>query len=393
MSTEPAGAPRRRPKDRKQQIVTHARDMFIELGYPNVTMTALAQQVGITAGALYRHFRTKNDLLDTVLRESFACLAQPVTETALGPAIDQAVDIVAPHPYVADLWDREVRYADPAVRSEHRATMHTWAGALRPVLRAHRADPDEDDEDNEDLLAWAMLSALTCLGSTTLHAKAASRRAGVRAALHAIASAPLTAAGEERPPPRTGRTPVSRRERLLLSAARRFAAQGYQETSMSDIGADAEVTGPNLYSYFTGKADLLRAVYERGTHSLWISLDAAFARTDAPDEALRLVIASYVEHSREWGALVVGRSGEREVEADILGAQREYAAEWTALVQEIVPGVDASAARLRVQIGIKVINDLLRIPHIAGHTSLHTGLAAVAYAILAAPVTADAASA
>ncbi|MFE6755711.1 TetR/AcrR family transcriptional regulator [Streptomyces sp. NPDC057684] len=380
MSSEPAGAPRKRPKDRKQQIVVQARDMFIELGYPNVTMTALAERLGITAGALYRHFSTKNDLLDAVLRESFACFEETVTETALAPAVDQAIAIVAPHPHIADLWDREMRYAEPGVRREHLETMRSWAAAFRRVLRAHR---DGLDEGNEELLVWALQSALACLGTSTIHAKAAIRRTAVRDAMLAIASAPLSPTGEARYAPGTARLPASRRERLLLAAARQFAAQGYQESSMSGIGAAADVTGPNLYGYFKSKAELLRAVYERGTHYLWISLDAALARASSPDDALRLVIDSYVERSREWGSLEVGRSGEREVEADVLGAQREYAAEWTALVQEIAPGIEPPAARLRVQIGLKVINDLLRTPHIARYASVDANLAAVVYAVLA----------
>lgn len=151
---------------------------------------------------------------------------------------------------------------------------------------------------------------------------------------------------------------------------------------MAGIGAAADVTGPNLYGYFKSKAELLRAVYERGKHYLWITLDAAFARASTPGEALRLVVGSYVEHSREWGSLEVGRSGEREVEAETLGAQREYAAEWIALVQEISPGLEPTAARLRVQIALKVINDLLRTPHVARYTSADANLAAVASAIL-----------
>ncbi|MCR6485039.1 TetR/AcrR family transcriptional regulator [Amycolatopsis sp. OK19-0408] len=376
MSAEP---PRRRPKDRKQQIVGQAREMFIELGYPNVTMTALAERVGITAGALYRHFSTKNDLLDAVLRDSFAGFDRPLTETALEAAVDEAIDVVTPHPHVADLWDREVRYAEPGLRRKYVDVMRAWAAEFGRVLRAHRGDLDEG---TEDLLAWAMQSGLACLGTSTIHAQPANRRTAVRSALLAIASAPVTPTGSSRYAPSAGRTPVSRRERLLLAAATQFATQGYQETSMAGIGAAADVTGPNLYSYFASKAELLRAVYERGTHYLWIGLDAAFARAGQPDEALRLVIASYVEHAREWGSLEVGRSGEREVEAETLGAQREYAAEWIALVQEVVPGLAPPAARLRVQIGLKVINDLLRTPRIARFTSADVNLAAVVHAIL-----------
>lgn len=359
--------------------MSQSRDLFIELGYPNVTMAAIAERLGITAGALYRHFSNKSDLLDAVLRESFAYFDQTVTETDLAPAIDQAIDIVTPHPYVADLWDREMRYAEPGVRQKYLDTVRAWAAEFHRVLRAHR---DDLDEGNAELLVWAMQSALACLGTSTIHANPAHRRAAVRAAMLAIASAPVGPTGDALYTPRAGRTPVSRRERLLLAAVRQFASQGYQETSMASIGAAADVTGPNLYGYFKNKAELLRAVYERGAHYLWLSLDAAFARASTPDQALRLVLESYVAHSREWGSFEVGRSGERAVEADSLGAQREYVAEWTALVHEISPGIEVSGARLRVQIGLKVIADLWRTPHIARHVSVADNLVAVVYALL-----------
>ena len=50
--TADAAAVRRRPKDRKQQILVQARDLFLGLGYPNVSMAMIADRVGITAGAL-----------------------------------------------------------------------------------------------------------------------------------------------------------------------------------------------------------------------------------------------------------------------------------------------------------------------------------------------------
>jgi AcrR family transcriptional regulator len=56
--TADAAAVRRRPKDRKQQILVQARDLFLGLGYPNVSMAMIADRVGITAGALYRHYST-----------------------------------------------------------------------------------------------------------------------------------------------------------------------------------------------------------------------------------------------------------------------------------------------------------------------------------------------
>jgi AcrR family transcriptional regulator len=75
--TADAPAGRHRPKDRKQQILVHARDLFLELGYPSVSMAMIADRVGITAGALYRHYATKAELLEAVVRDAFSGAVQP----------------------------------------------------------------------------------------------------------------------------------------------------------------------------------------------------------------------------------------------------------------------------------------------------------------------------
>ncbi len=48
-----------RPRNRKAQIITVAREQFGRSGYHNVSMEGIASAVGITAGALYRHFPNK----------------------------------------------------------------------------------------------------------------------------------------------------------------------------------------------------------------------------------------------------------------------------------------------------------------------------------------------
>ena len=62
---------RRRPKDRKDQIVEAARQLIVARGYRNVSMADIAEAVGITAGALYRHFSNKAVLLGAVIDQSF----------------------------------------------------------------------------------------------------------------------------------------------------------------------------------------------------------------------------------------------------------------------------------------------------------------------------------
>jgi AcrR family transcriptional regulator len=56
------------PRDR---IVAAARELFLEEGTDAVTMRAVAERVGVTATALYRHFDDKTELLNAVLRAGF----------------------------------------------------------------------------------------------------------------------------------------------------------------------------------------------------------------------------------------------------------------------------------------------------------------------------------
>lgn len=55
--------------DTKAAIVAAARDLFLESGYPGMTMRAVAKRVGVSATAIYRHFRDKDALLAAVVDE------------------------------------------------------------------------------------------------------------------------------------------------------------------------------------------------------------------------------------------------------------------------------------------------------------------------------------
>lgn len=374
-----AVSPRRRPKDRKSQILTHARDLFVERGYPNVPMSLIAERVGITAGALYRHFANKAVLLDEVIADSFGYLDDPLPSTSLEEAVDEAIEKVIEHPYQADLWVRESVHLSDASREALRGRMRAWAHAFVPAMRQERAGLDRGQEE---LVTWALQSALAFLGSSTTSTPAAHRRPVVRAAALAMARADLVPTGESRQAPRAGLSPVSTREKLLLAAIDLFAEGGFRETSMATIGAAADVTGPNLYSHFESKAALLGAVYERGTHALWMNLDGALRGAHAPLEALERLVAGQIDLSATWTRVRVGGGTDPEVEESTRSAQREYVAEWTHLVREVRPQLDPREARLRVLVALTVINDLARTPHVSGPESFRVNLPRVALAVL-----------
>jgi AcrR family transcriptional regulator len=62
----------------------------------------------------------------------------------------------------------------------------------------------------------------------------------------------------------TSRLPAAdRRESILVAAAERFAARGYDATSLDEIAAEAGVTKPILYRHFGSKQDLYLALLAR----------------------------------------------------------------------------------------------------------------------------------
>jgi len=68
---------------RKQQLLGHAKQLFVANGYHNTTTEKIAQAAGITEPVLYRHFESKKALFLAVLREiREATLERWRTETA-----------------------------------------------------------------------------------------------------------------------------------------------------------------------------------------------------------------------------------------------------------------------------------------------------------------------
>jgi AcrR family transcriptional regulator len=377
--TADAAAVRRRPKDRKQQILVQARDLFVELGYPSVSMAMIAERLGITAGALYRHYATKAELLEAVVRDSFQTMARPAGGLSLAELIDREIAAVAGRPHMADLWSCEVRYLPEPVRREIRAVLRETARAYLPGLRGHRP---EWTAAQAELVAWAIQSVLSGLGRDSVRLPSGNGTALVRGAARALPDVVL-ADEPAGPRPAAGLAPVSTRERLLIAARRQFSTVGYQEASMAGIGAEADVTRPNLYFYFDSKADLLRAVIARGTHALWLELDAALAGTTDPAVALDAAAASYVRLSRDWAGLRLDLVGDPGLTEEFRGIQREYVAEWVALLREIRPGLAAAEARALVQLTLTTVNDLPRIWHLAQQPSFDGWVTSIAAAILA----------
>ena len=54
--------------DKKNQILMSARDLFLEQGYKSVSVQSIAEKVGISKGAIYLYFKSKEDILLAIFR-------------------------------------------------------------------------------------------------------------------------------------------------------------------------------------------------------------------------------------------------------------------------------------------------------------------------------------
>nr|BFE59285.1 TetR/AcrR family transcriptional regulator [Dactylosporangium thailandense] len=104
VGTDPAGAARSAhlvelpgqpvPRTRRAQILAAAIPLFAREGFANVTNAQIAQAVGLTPSALYRHYPGKVDILVAACLQAAGLLAQAV-ERSLHQATDPRQAVVA----------------------------------------------------------------------------------------------------------------------------------------------------------------------------------------------------------------------------------------------------------------------------------------------------------
>src|SRR3954453_7931765 len=89
------------------------------------------------------------------------------------------------------------------------------------------------------------------------------------------------------------------RAALVGAAARLFAGQGYDKTTVADIAAAAGVSTRTFFSYFRAKEDVLFA----GTDERLRAIAAAFETVPAgsPSEAMRAILERVLAASDDLG--------------------------------------------------------------------------------------------
>lgn len=156
--------------DIKGRIVSAARGLYMERGPEAVTMRAVAERVGVTATALYRHFADKDAILREVVGEGsrllgshlFRALEAPTPLGRLRAAGTAYLDFALAQP-------QAYRALFEAAGEDETSPVHAQRGAIRRFLRDRVREAMDagvlapGDPDGTALTLWSLLHGLVSL--------------------------------------------------------------------------------------------------------------------------------------------------------------------------------------------------------------------------------------
>lgn len=383
-------APRRRPRDRKQQILTAAAGQFWSRGYHQVGMADIAGTVDIAASALYRHHRSKQDLLVAILHEALDQLApsEPGAEHLDHLVARLAARGLSRREFGA-LWDRERGHLPDADREALTQRLHELVERTTTAIVRHRAD----GTTTAALRARAVIAVLESPSYSRVELDRNAFQDLLQRAARAVVDVELGSPGPvvRLGPGRAPQVPTSRREALLWEAVGLFAARGFAVVSLTDIGAASGMAGPSVYHWFPSKNDLLMSALGRGTEALWLGLHHALAGADDPLDALHRTLDSYTAFAAVnpdiVSVMLTGAVHLPEARRDqVRRAQQEYVDEWVALLRRSRPELDDPQARVLVHATLALPNSLVRVRGLRARPGLTTEVAAMGRAVLQVPL-------
>ena len=187
-----------------EQLLEVARDVFAEQGV-DASLRDVARKAGVGLGTLYRHFPTREVLLETLLRENFDALAARARELETSDASDEAL-VSWLHEIIAFTYENRgvialMMGAIEDLDSALHASCFTLRGAGAALLaRAQAEGTARTDLDGAEL--FDLIAALAWLREQPSHAPRADR------IFELIASAVLRRADGGKRPSRRERKPV-----------------------------------------------------------------------------------------------------------------------------------------------------------------------------------------
>ncbi|OBF21154.1 TetR family transcriptional regulator [Mycobacterium sp. ACS4331] len=381
---------------RKLQLTQAAARLFTERGYHNVSMDDVASAVGLTGPALYRHFRKKHDILAQAISEQVGAVeavAAKAAEADLEPDkratmfLSDLADLVLEREEVL-LWKRERRQLAEEEQNEFRSKLNN---ILRLTVQALGLSDGGTPTSDAELRAWSVLAIYSSVGQ----ARKRLDDSTIKRLLHSMSEGILhcelngAATTSRRPAPKQ-RRPPGRRERILGTATRLFHAQSYHAVGIEEIAAESDTAIATFYQYFSGKAELLQAVLNRGAEGLHYVTNHRLPSASTPQEAIDTIVCTLIELALgpHQPILAILASDliylpEHAQEA-IRMSEREYVDDWVAAILAVRPELSAPHARLLAQAAIGLVTDITQTQSMRNRPGIAEELHRLVSAVLAA---------
>lgn len=365
----PATPRRRRPADRRRLIVDAAAKAFSDGGYHAVRLEDIADAVGISAPALYRHFPNKYALFaetTAVLAASLRAALDAVPEGGDGElrALLEAMTLASfENRRTGGLYRWESRYLEPEDRAIVLDVVVHQHRRVRAAARRLRPDLGEVDAN---LVVAAMTSVAA--SPTTHRASLPAREVTtlIPDAAIDLLDAALPEPAAPREPAGHGLVPSAKREAILTEAVILFADRGFRDVTIEDIAHAADLPASGVYRHFPSKVAILEAAFRRATDRVTTATSDALASSTTPREAIMAMVHRYVQLSCSSTELIsvyeteIGHvtPGAR---AELRGQQRITVEEWATWVGRERRDLPLTHARFLVHAALNVVTDLSRL--------------------------------
>ncbi len=364
-----------RSADRRRQLIDAAAALFVERGYPHVSVADIARRAGVSAPTLYRHFDDKQALLFAAVQTRVDDLEASTDAAGLDAANDPVEALTRAvtrlgicNPQATSLWRWSGQHLSVEQNREvvrrTRATLRRWAAAIntgRPGLT----------ERESMYLAGAVLSVV---GSAAGRAARTVPMHIEDELMNLIRRTTGLSPRDATPlpdPVGLGDTVRTRRDEILDAAAELFARNGFAGSGVDDIGAAVGITGPSVYKHFPSKNAILLAIGQRSANRLDALALAAFAAVPDARGRLNSLVDSYVHAITSSPDLVVALTSGYALAGDphageLVASQRRYVQRWATLLMEVDPARSIESARLAVHAALSIVNDAERMPRSTG---------------------------
>lgn len=377
--------PRKRPADRREVILSAAARSFAQTGFHASHLSQIADEAGISAPALYRHFAGKYELFAAALLSQAQGLSNAIAEVPADPdpriemraVLRRAAGVAYDRRDTGNVYRREPRMLQGDDRRRLAALRQQSRGRLIALLRQFRPTVSE-------AAASIMVTAiLSIVASPVTHRVKLGRKAAVDLlCMSADAVLDLDLPCESSEVDAVGLVPLGKREAILTESIRLFAEHGFHEVTMDQIGRAVDLPPSGVYRHFPSKTAILVAALWRGSERTTAAISSALAQATTPEEALDALARQYASlcvsdpdimtvYLRDMSTL---DATERRA---LRRQQRLNVDEWATWFQRARPEMSASAARFIIHAALNTSTDVTVGHPEAGAETVGTIAAAV----------------